>query len=123
MIMKAIYILLPAVLLVGCASTKSESPKAGFVKSESAERGGVTFSGGDGSSYEQAVVIKGAKNEEAGVAAEHAWLKQRYPGYVETKQSLMSSNDRDYDLIEIITEQGNKSIYFDITDFFGKFGV
>ncbi|MDB6055824.1 MAG: hypothetical protein JWN25_3347 [Verrucomicrobiales bacterium] len=66
------------------------------------------------------VVIKGAKNEEAGVRAERKWLEQKYPGFQKGAQSLMNSSGKDYDLMEITTHEGPKSIYFDITDFFGK---
>lgn len=80
----------------------------------------LTYSAGDGSSYQQAVVIKGAQDEEAGLSAERAWLAQRYPGFRMGRQSLLASGGRHYDLIEITTSQGHKRIYFDITDFFGK---
>jgi len=100
--MKTFCRALLAVVLIGCRTAH------------------LVYSGGDGSSYEQAVVIKGAKDEEAGVAAERAWLEQRYPGFQKGRQSLMSSGGKHYDLIEITTREGHKSVYFDITEFFGK---
>jgi hypothetical protein len=69
---------------------------------------------------EKAVVIKGAKDEEAGVAAESAWMEQKFPGFVKGTQALMNSGGKSYDRIEITTREGKKTIYFDITDFFGK---
>jgi len=80
----------------------------------------LTYSTDDGSFYQKAVVIKGAKDETAGIAAERAWLARMYPGFRTGRQSLMAAGGRQYDLIKITTSQGIKSIYFDITDFFGK---
>ena len=80
----------------------------------------VNYSGGDGSSLEQAVVIKGAKDEEAGVAAERTWMEQRYPGFHKGQQALLGAGGKHYDEIRITTREGHKTVYFDITDFFGK---
>ena len=103
--MKTLFITLIAIVLVGCETKPAH----------------LTYSGGDGSSYQQAVVIKGAEDEKAGIAAERAWLEQRYPGFQKGRQSLVHSGGRLYDLIEFTTADGQKkSVYFDITDFFGK---
>ena len=81
----------------------------------------LTYSGGDGSSIEQAVVIRGVRNTEAGLAAETAWMRQRYPGANKTMQELADVGRKNYDVIGFTTAEGQtKSVYFDITDFFGK---
>lgn len=81
----------------------------------------VTYTGGDGSSFEKAVVIHGA-NELTGVDAEYDYLAKRYPGYHRGKQSLSSHGKRRYDILEFTTTGGKKmTTYFDITEFFGKF--
>jgi hypothetical protein len=101
--MKAFFFAFFASILFGCRSAP------------------LTYSGGDGSSYVEAVVIKNARHEEIGVPAERAWLERRYPGYDKREQSLMTVNGKQFDLIEFMTAAGeHKSIYFDITDFFGK---
>jgi hypothetical protein len=91
-----------AVVLVGCRTAS------------------LNYSGGDGLSQEHAVIIKGAKDEIAGVEAERVWMEQRYPGFIKGQQSLLTSSGRQFDEIEITTHEGHKTIYFDITDFFGK---
>ena len=116
--MKTLLILTLVLLVFGCRPETPPGQNSG--PSKPAAAGPVTYSDGDGSTIEKAVVIKGAKDEEAGVAAEYAWLRQKYPGYKLSKQSLRGSGDRHYDLIEIDTREGHKTIYFDITDFFGK---
>ena len=93
-----------AVMVIGCRTAQPTS----------------TYSGGDGSSYSQAVVIRSARDEDTGLAAERAWLKQRYPGFKSREQSLKIVHGRAYDLITIRTANGQESVYFDITSFFGK---
>lgn len=80
----------------------------------------VSYAGGDGSSFEKAVIIKGA-TEATGVKAEYAYLEKHFPGYRTEKQALGEHKGRMYDLIEIRTKEGKRLVVFDITDFFGKF--
>ena len=101
--MKTCHLALLGVALIGCRPAAQPQPL---------DR--------DGTSLERAIIIEGATNEESGVMAEKAWLKKRYPVYHEESQSMMSSGGRHYDLIEIGTSDGHKSVYFDITEFFGK---
>lgn len=80
----------------------------------------ISYSGGDGSSLEKAVIIKGA-TEETGVRAEYSYIEKHYPGFKRGAQSLQNSKGRMFDAIEFTTADGKKkTIYFDITDFFGK---
>ena len=82
---------------------------------------GVSYGGGDGSSLEKAIIIKGATSEETGVRAEYDYLASHYPGYKRGNQGLLNSKGRAYDKIEFTTADGKKkAIYFDITAFFGK---
>ena len=75
----------------------------------------------DGSSYERAIVIT-EKTEGTGTAAEYAWIRKNYPGSVVSSQSLNFVKHRSYDVLHITTDLGfKKSIYFDISNFFGKF--
>lgn len=75
----------------------------------------------DGSSYEKAIVIK-AKNEMDGVKSEYAYISKLYPSYKLKSQGTGSKDNRNYDSISIITADGvEKTIYFDITNFYGKF--
>ena len=81
---------------------------------------GVSFSGGDGSSLEKAIIVK-APNEQSGVHAEHEYIRQHYPGSKEGRQSLQNAKSRAYDVMEITTADGKKkTIYFDINAYFGK---
>ena len=80
----------------------------------------ITYAGGDGSSLEKAIIIKGA-TEATGVHAEYEYLAKHYPGYKRGRQSLSSNKGRAYDVLEFTTADGRKMvIFFDITEFFGK---
>lgn len=81
---------------------------------------GVSFSGGDGSSCEKAVVVH-AQNEQTGVPAEYEWLGRHYPGYHTKSQALIKCGDRPADELSIVTGDGKTiSVFFDIADYFGK---
>jgi hypothetical protein len=102
--------LLFGLLLVSCGTTKNASNQKD-----------VSFSGGNGLLYSTAVVVN-AKNESSGVAAEYTWLKANYPGYKVEKQAMINHEGKLYDKMDIVTSNGrNKTIYFDITFFYGKF--
>lgn len=80
----------------------------------------VSFAGGDGISLTKAVVILGA-TESTGVHAEYVWLGQHYPGWKGTNQSLLNQDGKVYDVMDFTLPDGSKhTIYFDITDYFGK---
>jgi hypothetical protein len=74
-----------------------------------------------GLSCNSAIPIK-ATTEDAGIAEEHAWIQENYPGaQVPVQQSLTKCNGKPADQIEIETANGRKvTIYFDISNFFGK---
>ena len=74
----------------------------------------------DGATTETAIVVQ-ASNEFEGVDAEYGYLQDHYPGWQHEQQSLIQENGKVYDRIEIVGPDGiRKSIYFDITDWFGK---
>jgi hypothetical protein len=75
----------------------------------------------DGSTFENAIVIK-ANNEMDGVRNEYVIISKLYPGYKLMSQGSSSKGSRHYDSIEIMTSENvKKTIYFDITNFYGKF--
>ena len=57
---------------------------------------GITFSSGDGSSVEQAVVITGEANSSSGMRTGYSWLAQRYPGHKRRSRSLITVGGRFY---------------------------
>ena len=101
-------------LLTGCASHKKIATDKDVVAAEST-------SIRDGLSFKTAIVIH-EKSETKGVSAEYAWIREHYPGAQVNGQRLSNNNRKPYDIIKIVTAEGkNLDIYFDISNFFGKF--
>ena len=81
----------------------------------------MLYSGGDGSSCDQAVVINGAKYRETGLMAQRLWLQKRYPGCQTVKEQVVNTNNKRFDQVELTTADGqNSSVYFDVTEWWGK---
>ncbi|MBM4295821.1 MAG: hypothetical protein FJ126_13090 [Deltaproteobacteria bacterium] len=75
---------------------------------------------------EKAVVIKGATNSRDGIAAEYAYLEKRFGkrnvDWKLKRQSLRHHQGKHFDFLEIELKDGSpKEVFFDITEFFGKF--
>ena len=102
-------------LFISCSATKNISERDNSrPKSET----GIQK---NGSSTELAIVIH-EKNERTGIDAEYEWLRKNYPGYKMKSQSLLNEKGKYYDRLDFTTANGeSKSIYFDITGFYGKF--
>jgi len=111
---KLIAFLLLISLIIACSPSKNISTgTTGNTTTVGTER--------DGSSYHKAIIIK-EKNETKGIKAEYEWLRKNYPGYEAKKQALIVQKKTPYDVITIVTENGEeKSIYFDISNFYGKY--
>ncbi|TLY50796.1 MAG: adenosylhomocysteinase [Gammaproteobacteria bacterium] len=112
---KLLFVLATA-MLGGCQATQTRDNATPSTAPSSSR---ITFAGGDGSTIEKAVVIVGA-NEMTGVSAEYDWIERHYPGYTRKNQAVASENGKMFDLLEIEVSGKKKTLYFDITGFFGK---
>ena len=87
----------------------------------------VVYEGGDGKSLENAIVIRNAKNERNGVAAEYAYISkkhgEKFTDWKPLEQYTSAQNNRRLDVVKVQIIQVSDTIlyYFDITDFFGKY--
>ena len=108
-----IILLAGSLILHGCTGSK-HATSSGPTEVPSGNR--------DGSSQANAVIIQ-EKTETTGVDAEYAWLRKNYPGYTFKSQSLIYGKDgHPYDMLSIKTAAGvNKDVWFDISNYFGKF--
>jgi hypothetical protein len=81
----------------------------------------ATFSGGDGSTVQNAVVIT-ATNEETGIRAAYIWSHGHYPGsHLHEEGSDYDNNGEQYLEIKIVTADGkSRTVFFDVTSFFGQ---
>jgi len=81
----------------------------------------MKVSEGDGSSYESAIVISDCSNQD-GVQQEYKEVTKRFGEYRLIRQVLLENEGKMYDKLELELRNGeNIDVYFDITDFFGKF--
>jgi hypothetical protein len=119
--MKKWLLIIIILLVAGCESEQSQTT-APAKESQSAGQPTVraTIAGGDGSSLDEAVIIK-APDNFIGVRVEYAWIKKNCPGWQLERQSAFRAGNKIYDKMEFRTPDGRqKIIYFDITDFYGK---
>ena len=76
----------------------------------------VEYAGGDGSSFDTAIIIHGATLINGPMSA-YTYIESRYPGAQRTGQSLLQHKGKDYDRIDFTTAGGMpKVLYFDITE-------
>lgn len=80
----------------------------------------VKISGGNGFSFEEAIMISDCSNIE-GVEQEYIEVRERFGNYQLIRQSLQDQSGRMYDVLEMkLKDDREITLYFDITDFFGK---
>ena len=116
--MKKIIICLVLISVYACSSNKIATATTS-VKSKEVTPTSKKVK--DGSSIENAIVIK-ASSESAGVRAEYVLLEKMFPKYRVKSQGTSSRGSKNYDAISIVTADNvEKVIYFDITNFYGKF--
>ncbi len=87
--------------------------------------GHVTFSNNAGLSQDDAIVVMNAINDSEGVDAEYYYLEQRFGERPEewdlVSQALLDEGETLFDRMDLMLSNGSSiTIYFDITDFFGK---
>jgi hypothetical protein len=80
----------------------------------------VYYEGGDGSSMDEAIVIRGTRSEPEAVAAEYDFISRAYgPGCMRDRQSLGHDDGRWFDILEVILPGGSRlTVYFDISEQF-----
>ena len=78
----------------------------------------ISIKGGNGNSLESAITILGASNNLDGISAEYKIIGKEWKL---VRQELHEKGDYKYDRLIIQNEQGFVTeIWFDITDFYGK---
>jgi hypothetical protein len=85
----------------------------------------ISFKGGPGDTPETAVVILGAPNSMAGVSAEYYYLGNQFGrrnvDWNLKRQSVLNQKGKIYDRMDLELKDGSKkTVFFDITEFFGK---
>jgi hypothetical protein len=111
--MQKLFLILMLAAMAGCANTKPGTSS-----------GNSYYAGGDGTSFEQAVLFPEAKSSMDGVPLETKWIREKYPNARKESQAIVNHNGRLYDQITIVTADGaEKELYFDMTTWFGMPGL
>ncbi len=85
----------------------------------------MTFAGGEGHEMEEAIIVENAQNSTEGIAAEYVYLDRKFgqPGtdWDISAKRTEQQDGRMYDIFYItISRTGeSKTLFFDITDFYG----
>ena len=117
--MKKVFLLIVLLPVVGCEQGNTQTGRTAGSTSLPKLKD-VSFSGGDGSSVEKAVVIK-APNSFVGIRAEYSWIRKNHPDWQLERQSVLNAGGKIYDRMDFQTLDGRRvTLYFDITDFHGK---
>ena len=85
----------------------------------------VNYSGHEGKSIDDAIIISDVDNHFDGINAEYRYIENSYGrrgvDWRMIRQELLNENQKVYDRILIqLTDQTEISLYFDLTEFFGK---
>lgn len=109
-------------IVISCNSSKSSFTDRTSTLAWSAD---IEYSGGKGTSYEDAIIIKNAKSSYDGIPAEYAYMSanfgKRGTDWNSFGQSLEQKNNKYFDVINIVKQKDTIDVYFDITEFYGKF--
>jgi len=111
-------------LVMSCASStppKEDNPYLGTPQEDQRPMQ-VAYLGGNGSSCDTAIVIKGAANTFQGIAAENRWLKEHYPDAEKVSTKTGDCPDRITDVVGLRMPDGTlKLVIFDISEFYGRY--
>ena len=127
--MKKIFFILSCfILITSCKPTQSKVATSSMEElwNKPPDLSKVVYTGGDGTSVENAIVISGAGNERNGIAAEYEYVAKKYgikfTDWKPAGQSTISKDNKKFDAASIQTIPKGEIVtfYFDITDFYGK---
>ncbi|HEU4719122.1 MAG TPA: hypothetical protein VFU15_14860 [Bacteroidia bacterium] len=107
-----LIILLATVLFVAC---RTQSAATGETNTTQHANTGDQ----DGLSFQTAVVVLDT-TETKGIATEYVWMGIHYPGWHVQVQSLVFQDKKPYDVFVVKKGRKKKKLYFDISNFFGK---
>jgi len=109
------------IFILVCGGSETNHFVAAKTTRSSATDQKIKYSGGDGSSIDQAIVIENVQTEVEGTEAEYAWIGKKFPGFKFKSKGLVKKGDKKYDRVFGIKADGtNADFYFDITLFVGK---
>jgi hypothetical protein len=120
--MKTVLLVLGAIML----GTMLSAPASAQPAPGQAAKPKIAFKGGPGDTTETAVVILGASDSKVGIDAEYSYLEKKFGrrnyDWKLKRQGVYLHKGKVYDRMEIdLKDGGQKTLFFDISEFFGKF--
>ena len=115
------YLLIAGMVMIGCSNRQSIKMGASSVKPPA-----VSFTGGTGESFREAVKINGARNQTDGVAAEYYYISNihgaRGSDWYLVGQTVVREKNKIVDVVEIqLSSASDRRIYyFDVSDFLSR---
>jgi hypothetical protein len=110
------------IAVAGCGSTSPPAAPAPPPTADAQRPPPVSSSPAvvEGESLEAAVLVP-AGNEEDGIAYENEWIYRHYGRFRRRSGGVASLAGRRYDVITVeLSDHTQRTLYFDITDFFGR---
>ena len=109
------------VVLTRTAIATGPDPASDYESVRDGEKAQATFSGGNGLSIKDAVVIT-ATNEVTGYRAAYIWLHEHYPGsHLRDEGSDHDDTGRFWNEEKIATADGKSlTVFFEVTSFYGQ---
>jgi hypothetical protein len=107
------------------SGVKRAYAQAAATTSGKSAKGKISYTGGPGDTLKTAVVIHGALNSLDGITAENNYLKKKFGqenwDWQFVRKSTLQNGDEYFDKVEIeFRNLRKKTIFFNITEFFGK---
>lgn len=109
-------ILFPALLLtLGGLSLPVAAQAPQLPKEELAV---LKYEGGNGSTLEKAVIIKGLKDEVSALKAAYLWVDRNFTNYQPEDTNFDRKDGKSYVIVSfVLVKEGRKvNVYFDVTD-------
>lgn len=111
-------IIIATVLCVGCGGRMVEKQGGRQERTPT-----ITYAGGNGDSFEEAVILRGVQNQSDGVAAEYTYITklhgERGKGWFLVGQTIVRESTKILDVLEIRLDDPAHHLiyYFDVSDF------
>jgi hypothetical protein len=109
------------IVLTRTAIASSSDPSADYDSVHDGEKAQATFSGGDGSTIKDAIIIT-ARSEDTGNRAAYIWLHEHYPdSHLQDEGWDYDDTARYYSEIKIVAADGkSRTVFFETTSFWGN---
>ena len=123
--MKYKFLIAITILGIGC-TTQNRFQRPNFESSPDISK--IQYSNNTGESEKEAIIILNAKNSNQGIAAEYAYLEKEYGKkgvhwiLISRGSYTIEETERIYDkmVLKLSGSNDEVKVYFDITNFYGK---